>query len=121
MKRILAVAFLLAGCQQVQPGTVPSAFTTQGGQVFCAIQQAGGGQIVVGLVDATTAAYAPVATPGVAIGAAVTKAYLDSNCAAAAAKLGGTTTGAVPAPAMPVQTVAITPISTPPVLTPAAH
>ena len=110
MRNIIAIALLasLGACSTSQ-------LASPVGQVFCAIQTQGGGQIVVGLVDATATAETGAAAPIVAVGAAATQTALNAQCAKAAAVVPSAigSTGAVPAPAMPVQTVAVAPISVP--------
>ena len=70
----------LVGCSQAQ---VDTALATPPGQLFCAVQVAGGGAIVVALVDAEASAAAPGAAPVAVIATGLTKAKVDADCAAA--------------------------------------
>lgn len=78
----LAVAFVLAGCSDTQINT---ALSSPSGQLFCAIQTAGGGTVVAGLIDAEASAVAPGATPIAIIATGATKATVDADCAKAGA------------------------------------
>lgn len=93
---------LLFACSPTMQGQVNTALQSPAGQLFCAVETGGGGQIVVGLINAAvTGAGAPIAV--LATGA--TKNFVDAACAAAAPK------GGVPVspPAGPVPQVAIIP------------
>ncbi len=108
-------AMALGACAAT-PGQ-PSALATPAGQIFCHVQLNGGGTIVtavattaanVALAGATKGASVPFAPLVTATGQA-TQATLDAACTAAAAQVPNATAslGAVPAPAMQVQTVVI--------------
>jgi hypothetical protein len=79
---VIAVISSLAACTAQQN---TAALQTPAGQLFCAIQTAGGGAVVVGLVNAEIAAV-PGAAPTVplaVIATGMTKTLVDANCAAA--------------------------------------
>ncbi len=80
MKYVFFAMLALAGCTAAQ---VQSAVTSEPGQLFCAVQAAGGGAIVVGLVDAEATALAPAAAPVAILATNASKAFVDSACAAA--------------------------------------
>ncbi len=80
MKSFLCVLFALAGCTSAQLQTAAS---TPAGQLFCAVQTAGGGSIVVGLIDAEASSLAPAAAPVAILATNATKILVDRACAAA--------------------------------------
>ena len=82
MKTILALATIaaLAACSSAQ---VQTALSSPAGQLFCGIQTAGGGAVVVGLIDAEATAAAGAAAPVAVIATGVAKAKVDADCAAA--------------------------------------
>lgn len=106
MKRSVLIAcsmasIALAGCA---PGQTPP---TQG-QLFCQLQTAGGGSIIVGLIDAEATALAPAAAPVAILATDMGKAYVDNACALAAANQGGSAGTPVSPPPAPVGNVAVT-------------
>jgi hypothetical protein len=80
MKPALLAMLALAGCTAAQ---LQSAAKSPAGQLFCAIQTAGGGAIVVGLINAEASAVVPAAAPVAILATNVSKAFVDSACAAA--------------------------------------
>ena len=103
------------------PGGTAVPFSSTAGQLFCAVQLAGGGQIAVALVDAEATAKLGPAAPLVAVAANLEKAKIDTLCTNAATAIGGTAIGTVTAPAAgttPV-TVAVAPSTGQVVTTPA--
>lgn len=86
MKRIILAASLLAGCTQAQINT---AMQTPTGALFCAVQTAGGGAMVVTLVDAEATALTPATSPVAILATGLTKMKVDADCAAAGASMGG--------------------------------
>ena len=117
----LSALLLLAGATS---GCTSAQLSSSAGQIFCHIQTQGGGSLVVGLVDATATATSgsasPIVTPAVGLTAAAMQSYLNQQCALAATQVPGAvgSAGAVPAPAMPVQTVAVAPVPVPSATTP---
>lgn len=97
MRRIAAAAAMLA-LASCADGSNPLA--TVPGQLFCAIELAGGGTIVTAIVRKNIPA-----GPGkqiVVLATGQTKAYVDAQCAAAAAQTTGAKGGSpVPPPAAP--------------------
>ncbi len=71
------LTFALSACSTSTPQA------SAAGQLFCLIQQAGGGQAVVALVDAQVQAAAPTAAPVAIIATGATKAFVDAACAKA--------------------------------------
>lgn len=110
-------AFLLAAGSTA--GCTSAQLSSPAGQIFCHIQTQGGGSLVVGLVDASATAAsgtaAPIVTPAVGLTTAAMQSYLNQQCAQAVTQVPGAvaSAGAVPAPAMTVQTVAVTPVPVP--------
>lgn len=70
----------LAACT---PGQITAAASTPAGQLFCAVQLAGGGTVVVGLIDAQASAVSPAAAPVAILATGVAKSVVDSYCAKA--------------------------------------
>lgn len=89
---ILALSLGLGACSQPQ---ATKALAMPPGQLFCAFQLAGGGQMVAGLLDAAASAAGPEAGVAAVIATGATKAQVDADCQAAAANVAGAT-GAVP-------------------------
>lgn len=78
---LLSCAVLgLAACSAAQ---ITSAASTPAGALFCAIQTAGGGAMVVSVVDAEASAAAPTAAPIAVIATGAAKSFVDNVCAAA--------------------------------------
>ena len=103
------IAVALNGCTPAQEQT---ALATPGGQLFCRVHQAGGGELTVALADASVMASQPGAAPLAILATGMTKLYVDAACAAAA-PAGGTSVP-VPPPVGPavVPIVAVTPPAT---------
>jgi hypothetical protein len=80
MKILLCALLALADCTQAQLQTAASSPT---GQLFCAVETAGGGSIVVGLIDAEASSFAPAEAPVAILATNATKSIVDSACAAA--------------------------------------
>lgn len=111
MKQTLAAACLLAilGACQAQ-------LASPYGQLFCQIQTAGGGAVIVGVIDAEATAMAPAGAPVAIFATNMGKAYVDAACAQAARNQGGTAGTPVSPPPVPVGNVAIaatTPVNRP--------
>jgi hypothetical protein len=88
----IAAAVVVAGCT---PGATPTQQTikadaAKAGSLFCAVQTAGGGAIVVAVIDAAATAAAPAAAPVAVIATGAGKALVDAACAQAAANVGAT-------------------------------
>jgi hypothetical protein len=104
--RCALIALLgLAGCSWAQ---VQTAVNSPAGQLFCAVQTAGGGAIVVGLIDAEASALAPAAAPIAIIATNAGKAIVDRACAAA----GGIAVSPPPNPAWAPQVAVVLSTST---------
>lgn len=84
---ILASLLALGACSTAQ---VQTALSSPAGQLFCAVQTAGGGTVVVGLVDAEASALAPSAAPIAIIATGAAKTTVDADCASAGKSAGGT-------------------------------
>jgi hypothetical protein len=87
----LAAGLVLAACSTQQADKATAALGTPAGSLFCAIQGAGGGSIIVSLVNAaaTSGAAAAGASASAAVPLAIlatdqTKRFVDLACAAAA-------------------------------------
>lgn len=90
MKRVLLTAAALIGlagcmtaCSPAQQATAVKLASTPAGQLFCAVQTAGGGAVVAGIIGAATTAEAPGALPIVALATGAAKADVDATCASA--------------------------------------
>jgi hypothetical protein len=86
----IAAAVVVAGCT---PGTTPiqptiKAEAAAAGSLFCAVQTAGGGAMIVAVIDAAATAAAPAAAPVAVIATGAGKAIVDAACAQAAANVG---------------------------------
>jgi hypothetical protein len=80
----------LCGCPlftgtSTSSGAVVDGLTSPAGQLFCAIDLGGGGQLVVGVIDATLSASSPVAV----LATNATASFVQNACAAAAKAEGG--------------------------------
>jgi hypothetical protein len=120
MKKIILalIAVALAACSATQVNT---ALQTPTGQLFCAVQTAGGGAVVVGLINAEATA-AGVAVPGVApavplavLATGAAKATVDADCAAA----GGVAVSPPANPTAAPQVAIVSPKAAPAVAAPA--
>lgn len=107
----VAAGLVLAACTPQSQTKVAETLASPGGQLFCAIQFAGGGTMVAGIVKtgiAAGAAAAPaagVAAPAAVLVTDMTKKFVDDACAQAASKIRGAQTG-VPVSPPPDPTVA---------------
>jgi len=94
MKRYLCVVPVLfggvlcgAGSCSLSSPTV--ALSSPAGQLFCAIDTGGGGQIIAGLINADATAQLGPAGPVVVLATNAAAAVVQSDCAAASAAVGG--------------------------------
>ena len=87
MKRLTLAALLaLGGCSATQLAATTANVLAAGG-VFCAVQLAGGGTVVVAAISAVAPAVNGPAAPTVILVAGATKAFVDAACKAAAASI----------------------------------
>lgn len=112
-KAVLAAALVLSGsmvglqaCTAVQQQTA-KAVASPSGQLFCALATSGGGQTVVGVIEAATGASAGAAAPVAVMAENATKAFVLEACSAAAASAGALAGLPVSPPAQAVPQVAI--------------
>lgn len=109
MKNIFLLTALLplAGCN-ASSSTTATALQSQAGQLFCAIDTAGGGQIVAGVIDAdATAAGGATAGEVAVLATNLAQATVQNYCQKAAQAVGGVSGVPVSPPATPVANVAI--------------
>lgn len=99
-RTIIAICLLVAACAPGQPPSKP-------GQLFCQFQAAGGGTVIVGLIDAAAPLAGPGAAPVAILATNMGKSFVDGACAQAAANQGGTAGTPVSPPAAPVGNVAV--------------
>lgn len=76
----LCTAAMLTACSQSQ---VQTALSSPAGQLFCAVQTAGGGTVVAGLIDAEASASTGPAAPVAIIATGVAQAQVNQDCAQA--------------------------------------
>jgi hypothetical protein len=84
-RTILVAALLAAGCSVER---INADLSTPEGQLFCAINTAGGGTIVAAVVDGA-AAGVPGAEPAAVIATGMTQSFVQQACLAAARATGG--------------------------------
>jgi hypothetical protein len=91
MKNIFLLTALLplAGCNAGSLATGATALSSPAGQLFCAIDTGGGGQIIAGLIDADATAKLGAAAPIAVVATNATAAAVQADCAAAAQAVGG--------------------------------
>ncbi|CAM6031751.1 unnamed protein product [Sphagnum compactum] len=104
-------------CSTAQQTSVTNALATPAGQLFCAINTNGGGQIVAGIVDASAQAANPAAGAAAVIVTGATQSMVQADCAAAAKAAGGTAGVPVSTPA-PGTVAAQTTVAIPAAVTP---
>lgn len=78
----------LAACTQPQQAAVTTGLATAPGQLFCALQTAGGGTIVQSVVQAKMAGADPTAQVAAVLAMGAAKSVVDENCAKAAIAAG---------------------------------
>jgi hypothetical protein len=101
---LLPALVSLSGCAALNQAL--SGATT--GQLFCAIDTAGGGQIVAGIIDAdASAAGGPAAGEVAVLATNLAQATVQSYCQKAAQAVGGVSGVPVSPPTAPVASVAI--------------
>lgn len=88
----MAVALMLADCGSAGGDA---------GQLFCALQTAGGGTIVAGLVDAAASAEAPTLAPIAIVATNATQTFVNNACTQAAVNTGAVAAVPVSPPASP--------------------
>ena len=88
-KLFLALLLVVASCTQAQVDTILS---SPAGHFFCAVQLAGGGSIVVAMVNAKAGALEPGAAPITGVTTTVAKNIVDANCAQVLPAVPGATT-----------------------------
>jgi hypothetical protein len=97
----------LAGCGT--PAQQSAALATPAGQLFCRVQQAGGGAVVVAVVNAAAAGASGPAAGAVGplsvIATGAAKADVDASCQAAALALAAPAAAGVPVPPPPAGAV----------------
>jgi hypothetical protein len=93
MNRLIGLACLamLAGCTDpAADAAIAAKLKSPPGQLFCLVQTHGGGDAVVGLLDAEASALAPGAGPVAVIATGLGKVKVDDLCNEAAKQAGGT-------------------------------
>lgn len=100
----------LAGVIVIGVAACAGFLASQPGQLFCAVQTAGGGALVVGLIDAEATSAAPAAAPVAILATGLAKAQVDADCAKAAP--GGGVAVSPPANPTAVPQVAVVPAKT---------
>lgn len=108
MRRFALASACLLGLAGCKATAVTTALSSPAGQLFCAVQTAGGGAVVVGLVDAEASALSPAAGPIAVIATGTAKQTVDADCA----KAGGVAVSPPAAPAAAPQ-LAIVPAAPP--------